>query len=692
MKFSLKIKTALLVTTIALTIAVVAAVVSYRLYAGTMDTRYKDSTLDIARTAAALSDGDAVARYADAVLEIYRRNPAPEWADAAAEQDYYDQYAAIPDDYYHQLYNLLQGVKTNNRDVLYLYLFVLDPESRTGIYLLDVDDSDSACPMGTWDVIYPQNYGVFEDPALGFPAYISHSDFGWLCSAGAPITTDDGTVVGYAMVDISMDAVMADRAAFLRNLILAVLAATVVLVAVFIAVIRRTVVQPINQLAGATTNFVRNRQAGEAGLARLEIHTGDEIQNLAQSVQQMEQDLNRYLTNLARVTAEKERIGAELSVATQIQADMLPSIFPAFPTHPEFDIYASMTPAKEVGGDFYDFFLVDEDHLCMVMADVSGKGVPAALFMVIAKTLLKNSAQTGLSPARVLETVNNQLCEGNQAEMFVTVWLGILQLSTGRLVAANAGHEYPICRRAEGDFDLVKDRHGFVLAGMEGSRYREYTLDLAPGDRLFLYTDGVTEATDEHQQLYGTQRLLDALNRSKDAEPRALLQAVQEDIHAFVGAADPFDDVTMLALEIKGMAHHYRLELTPTLEELPRATAFVEESLEREQVPQALVYKLNMVMDELFSNIARYSGADWAAVVCFVQDGKVTLRFEDNGKPFDPLAAADPDTSLPAEKRNIGGLGVFLVKRMMDEMHYERRQEKNCLTLALCLPDTSLRS
>ena len=459
MKFSLKKKTALLVTIIALTIAVVAAAVSYRLYSGTMDTRYKNSSLDIARTAAALSDSDAVARYADAVLAIYRQDPAPEWTDAA-----------------------------------------------------------------------------------------------------------------------------------------------------------------------------------------------------------------------------------ELSVATQIQADMLPSIFPAFPNHPEFDIYATMTPAKEVGGDFYDFFLVDEDHLCLVMADVSGKGVPAALFMVIAKTLLKNSAQTGMNPARILETVNNQLCEGNQAEMFVTTWLGILQLSTGRLVAANAGHEYPVCRRAGGNFALVKDRYGFVLAGMEGSRYREYTLDLAPGDRLFLYTDGVTEATDEHQQLYGTRRLLDALNRSRDADPRTLLQAVQADIHAFVGAADPFDDITMLALEIKGMAHHYRLELAPTLEELPRATAFVEESLQKEQVPPPLVYKFNVVMDELFSNIARYSGATRAAVVCFVQDGKVTLRFEDDGKPFDPLAAAEPDTTLSAEERNIGGLGVFLVKRMMGEMHYERRQEKNCLTLSLHLP------
>ena len=181
--------------------------------------------------------------------------------------------------------------------------------------------------------------------------------------------------------------------------------------------------------------------------------------------------------------------------------------------------------------------------------------------------------------------------------------------------------------------------------------------------------------------------LLDGLNRCGAADPRRLLQAVQADIHAFVGTADPFDDITMLALEMKKMAHHYRLELAPTLEELPRAVAFVEESLGREAVPQPLVYKLNVAVDEIFSNIARYSGAARAAIVCFVQDGKATLRFEDDGKPFDPLAAANPDTTLPAQDRDIGGLGVFLVKRTMDEMRYERRQEKNCLTLALHLPD-----
>lgn len=248
---------------------------------------------------------------------------------------------------------------------------------------------------------------------------------------------------------------------------------------------------------------------------------------------------------------EKERIGAELNVATQIQASMLPCVFPAFPEYKEFDIYASMNPAKEVGGDFYDFFLVDPDHLALVMADVSGKGVPAALFMMITKTLLKNAAQSGLSPAAALETVNNQLLENNEAGMFVTVWLGIYEISTGRLTASNAGHEYPALKRAGGNFTLFKDKHGFVMGGMEDVTYREYELELHAGDILFLYTDGVAEATNKENQLYGTDRMLDILNKTENADSKDLLLAVRSDIDLFVGEAEQFDDITMLALQVR---------------------------------------------------------------------------------------------------------------------------------------------
>ena len=254
----------------------------------------------------------------------------------------------------------------------------------------------------------------------------------------------------------------------------------------------------------------------------------------------------------AKQMLESSRLETELSMASSIQADMLPSIYPAFPERCEFDIYASMDPAKEVGGDFYDFFLVDDDHLCLVMADVSGKGVPAALFMMASKIILANNAMLGKSPAQILTDANAAICSNNREEMFVTVWLGILELSTGKLTAANAGHEYPVLYQPNGKFELVKDKHGFVIGGMEGLRYKEYELQLQPGSKLFLYTDGVPEATNAEEELFGPDRMLHALNENTDAKPENILKQVRSSVDHFVKDAEQFDDLTMLCVEYKG--------------------------------------------------------------------------------------------------------------------------------------------
>ena len=245
------------------------------------------------------------------------------------------------------------------------------------------------------------------------------------------------------------------------------------------------------------------------------------------------------------------RIESELDLATRIQADMLPNIYPAFPDRPEFDIYATMDPAKEVGGDFYDFFLVDDDHLCMVIADVSGKGVPAALFMMASKIILANNAMMGKSPAQILTDTNAAICSNNREEMFVTVWLGILEISTGRLTAANAGHEYPVLKNPDGAFELIKDKHGFVIGGMDGARYKEYELMLKPGSKLFFYTDGVPEATDAQGQMFGTDSMIAALNLDNTAEPEQILKNVRAAVDGFVKDAEQFDDLTMLCMEYK---------------------------------------------------------------------------------------------------------------------------------------------
>lgn len=250
--------------------------------------------------------------------------------------------------------------------------------------------------------------------------------------------------------------------------------------------------------------------------------------------------------------AEASRIETELSMATRIQADMLPNIFPAFPERKEFDIFASMTPAKEVGGDFYDFFLIDHDHLGIVMADVSGKGVPAALFMMASKILVQNYATMYKDPKAALEAANNQICQSNREEMFVTVWLGILDLSTGVLRASNAGHEYPAIKQPGRKFELYMDKHGFVLGGMAGIKYTEYEIQLEKGSVLFLYTDGVAEATNGKKELFGTDRMLTALNQDPEAEPQVILKNITDGINAFVAEEEQFDDLTMLCLRYNG--------------------------------------------------------------------------------------------------------------------------------------------
>ena len=289
---------------------------------------------------------------------------------------------------------------------------------------------------------------------------------------------------------------------------------------------------------------------------RAVVQTNDEIGDLAISFNTMASELRDYIDNLTRVTAEKERISAELNVANHIQADMLPRIYPAFPTLLEFDIYATMHPAKEVGGDFYDFFLIDNDKLGIVMADVSGKGVPAALFMVIAKTLIKNRAQMGGTPSEILSFVNDQLCDGNEAELFVTVWFAIMNIHTGEGIAVNAGHEHPVLRRCDGTYELVIYRHSPALAVMEGIHFRQHEFKLNPGDSIFVYTDGVPEATNAKDELFGANRMLDALNREPDADLHRLLDNVRQDIRLFVNGAPQFDDITMLGLVYYGEQEH----------------------------------------------------------------------------------------------------------------------------------------
>ena len=312
--------------------------------------------------------------------------------------------------------------------------------------------------------------------------------------------------------------------------------------------LRRYFVRPIRKVSNEAMRFAKDNTQGEPiG----EISRFSEIANLASSIETMETDMLQYMDSLTDAAADKERIITELNTAKTIQGNSVPSVFPPFPDRKEFDIFAVMKPAREVGGDFYNFGFVDDDHLALMIGDVSGKGIPAALFMMVSNILLTYTTSVVKNPAEVLASVNNNLFEHNEADMFVTIWLGILELSTGKMIAANAGHEYPAVM-SEGQYRLLKDPHGFVAAGLKDMEYTNYEILLKPGDRLFVYTDGVPEATNEAEELFGTRRMIDVLNLEPGAEPEKVLQNIQEGIDAFVGNAEQFDDLTMLCLKYNG--------------------------------------------------------------------------------------------------------------------------------------------
>ncbi len=487
------------------------------------------------------------------------------------------------------------------------------------------------------------------------------------------------------ITDDAQNATQAFMSASMRQFVIFCVAAGILVLALSLAV-SGSITRPIKKLSRSVERIGK----GELD-TKVAVESADEIGSLAAAFNHMLDDLNAYIDQITWITAEKERIGAELSVATQIQADMLPNIFPAFPEREEIDIYATMTPAKEVGGDFYDFFMVDDTHLAMVMADVSGKGVPAALFMVIGKTLIKDHTEPETSLGDVFTEVNRLLCESNEEGLFITAFECVLDLETGHMVYVNAGHEPPFVAGSSGIYQLYQVKPGFVLAGMDGVQYTQGALELMPGDRIFLYTDGVTEATDAGKELYGMKRLEEVLNRHAALPPEQLLAAVKSDIDSFVGEAEQFDDITMLGMIYKKKAGRgvKKVVLDAKLTVLGEVTLFVNRFMEQLGCDERVKGQTDIAVEEIFANICHYAYPGEVGKVTVevrMEDGqRLVLTFSDSGVRYNPLEKPDPDITLGAQEREIGGLGIYMVKNIMDEVSYRYEDGKNILTMVKCI-------
>lgn len=499
-----------------------------------------------------LSVGDQV--DADFISRLYELAVTDEFRDIYNNASYENQQPII--DYlkeqgvyedYTELNDMIEHIR-ENMGLSYLYIEVFDG-GDTGIYIVEPMAGYYAFG-GKEDII--EEYGEIMGNEH-IDATVSRTQFGWLSSGGEPLYDDAGNAVAVILADIDMNEIMGKRIAFIVIMLIELIIVIGVTQIVLSKCIAKDIIEPVRALTDNAEHF----GTGEEGFSKdniieLDIRTGDEIEDMYHMLRFMQESIIDYMDNLQSVTAERERIGAEVEIATAIQQSMLEHVAPDFVGKNEYDLFASMTPAREVGGDFYDFFMVDENHIAILIADVSDKGVGSAFFMAIAKTLIKTYAQMGGTPEEIITNVDKRISEKNDAGLFVTVWFAIVDLNTGHVNACNAGHDYPAIMKVGEDFVIEKTPHGPPVAFIPGMEFAGIEFDMKPGDRIFLYTDGVNEAKREDGERFGTDRMLEVLNAHKDVDNEEMIHIMKAAVDEFAGDEPQFDDMTMLGFTFKG--------------------------------------------------------------------------------------------------------------------------------------------
>ena len=462
---------------------------------------------------------------------------------------------------------------------------------------------------------------------------------------------------------------------FNRSLSFSILAMLeiVILAVVFLMVfllIRVVVLKELNKINDDLSKITK----GELD-THIDVKSSEEFVLLSDSINATVDTLKDYI---AKAEAKMDE---EIKLAKTIQLSSLPNVFPE---DNRFELYASMDAAKDVGGDFYDFYPAGEDKYAFLIADVSGKGIPAAMFMMRAKSVIKSIVETGASPAVALTKANEKLCTDNTAEMFVTAWLGIMDCNTGHLTYANAGHNPPVLINGDGNKEFIKSKPGFVLAGIDGIQYENFELEIGEGTSIFLYTDGVTEATNLSDELFGEEKLLATLSEAGTSNVRYLCKHVKAKVDEFAGEAPQFDDITMLAV-MRTTEENRTNSLVTNVDKdsMTEVSSFIEKFAEAHNIDMALANKMMVVNDEMYSNIINYSQASKAIIRLENLEDKLIMSFHDNGIYYNPLIKDDPDTSLDIEEREVGGLGIFIVKNMAKDIKYTRTAGNNIIDIVL---------
>lgn len=536
-----------------------AQMIGLYFYSAALKEQFIRNAFESATTAAmSAKHGMDTFNFAGEVMDIYQ-GLTEEQRQMTGTEEYRELFAHIDTGtggtYDYLLHMLATYIKSGDIDDIYLAM--IDKENKAMVYMVDPSE-DGHIYIGEWESVTDEFVNVCLNwNGKGMMYDIEKNPkYGWVCTSGYPIRDDNnGKIVAFVFVDVTINNVIDELINYLIKITLALLIVTAAITFFLSQYMKKNITVPINTVAEAAKAYAADKQSGTSKtdhFTDLNLNTNDEIGNLGTIMAKMEQDILSYEENITRIAAENERISAELDLAAHIQLSALPSEFPAFPDRKEFDLFASMTPAREVGGDFYDFFLLGEDKLALVIADVSGKGVPAALFMMSSKMLINNFALYGESPAAIISTVNERICLNNENCMFVTVWLGILEISTGKLTFCNAGHTSPAIIKSDGRTELIGYEHNTAVGVMNGMPYNDKVIQLASGDMIFVYTDGVTEATDAEEKMYSEERMVDILASVKDVSPEKLINAVKSDVETFVGDAPQFDDITMLSVRYYG--------------------------------------------------------------------------------------------------------------------------------------------